>query len=167
MNARIPRADIQVRLALCLPRADAAAVAVTRRVLDGALAAIGVTDDCRGDIALALAEACANVVAHAQLGEEYHVTASTDADRCVIEVADTGIGLDVERLTADPVDRTVESGRGLQLIRACTDGIELLAVHPHGLTIRMTKTLAWESSVPRHNGGRYTPSTLNTRARLA
>jgi hypothetical protein len=80
----------------------------------------------------------------------------------VIEVADAGIGLDVERVTAEPIEPTADGGRGLQLFRACTDGMELLAVHPHGLMIRMTKTLAWESSLPRHNGGQYPASAMNT-----
>jgi serine/threonine-protein kinase RsbW len=152
LSAWMPGADVQIRLELCLPRADAGAVAVIRRVLDVALAALGVTDECRGDIALALTEACANAVAHAHLGDEYQVSACADADRCVIEVTDTGVGVDFGRVTAAP---TADSGRGLQLIRACTDRMELRAVRPHGLTIRMTKMLTWESNAPLKHLGQY------------
>ena len=111
-------ACIQVRLALRLPREDTGAVTVTRRVLDAALAALGVTNDCRSDIALALTEACANAVAHARSGNNYRVTASTHANLCVVEVADTGIGLDLDLIPAEPPAPTAESGRGLHLIRA-------------------------------------------------
>jgi serine/threonine-protein kinase RsbW len=136
-------ACIQVRLALRLPREDTGAVTVTRRVLDAALAALGVSNDCRSDIALALTEACANAVAHARSGNNYKVTASTHANLCVVEVADTGIGLDLDLIPAEPPAPTAESGRGLHLIRACTDGMELRAGRPHGLTVRMVKVLAW------------------------
>ena len=44
-----------------------------RRVLDGCLQTLGVTPDTRADIALALSEACANVIQHAGPGEEYEV----------------------------------------------------------------------------------------------
>jgi serine/threonine-protein kinase RsbW len=145
-TASTPGAGIQVRLALRLPREDTGAVTVTRRVLDAALAAMGVTNECRSDIALALTEACANAVAHAQLGNDYRVIASTHANLCVIEVADTGVGLDLDRVSAGPPAPTAESGRGLHLIRACTDGMELRAGRPHGLTVRMVKVLAWEES---------------------
>ena len=136
-------ACIQVRLALRLPREDTGAVTVTRRVLDAALAALGVTNDCRSDIALALTEACANAVAHARSGNNYRVTASTHANLCVVEVADTGIGLDLDLIPAEPPAPTARGGRGLHLIRACTDGMELRPGRPHGLTVRMVKVLAW------------------------
>ena len=71
------------------------------------------------------------------------MTASTHANLCVIEVADTGIGLDLDRIPAEPPAPTARSGRGLHLIRACTDGMELRAGRPHGLTVRMVKVLAW------------------------
>ncbi|HEV2256167.1 MAG TPA: ATP-binding protein, partial [Streptosporangiaceae bacterium] len=47
----------------------AASVPVTRRVLDRCLETLGVTPDTRADIALALGEACANVVQHAEPDE--------------------------------------------------------------------------------------------------
>ena len=46
---------------------DATSVPLTRRVLDAALASLGVTEDCRADVRLALSEACTNVVRHARL----------------------------------------------------------------------------------------------------
>jgi anti-sigma regulatory factor (Ser/Thr protein kinase) len=64
----------------------------------------------------------------------------------VIEVADTGIGLDLDRIPTGRPAPTAESGRGLHVIRACTDGMELRARRPHGLTVRMVKVLAWKST---------------------
>jgi serine/threonine-protein kinase RsbW len=154
INGWRPGEGLQVRLALSLPREDTAVVAVVRRIVDTALAALGVTQECRGDIALALTESCANAVSHAKVGDDYHVTVSTHADRCVIEVADTGIGLDLDRIPAEPPEPTAVSGRGLHIIRACTDEMELRAVRPHGLAIRMVKMLAWDRTHLRRNGFR-------------
>src|ERR1700748_1230888 len=85
-----PEVDgMEIKMALYLPR-DAASVPVTRRVLDRCLETLGVTPDTRADIALALSEACANVVQHAGPGEEYQVQVSTGNKQCVIEVADAG-----------------------------------------------------------------------------
>jgi len=54
-------------MVLFMPR-DAASVPVSRQVLDSCLETLGVTSDTRTDIALALGEACANVVQHAGPG---------------------------------------------------------------------------------------------------
>ena len=63
---------------------------VSRQVLDSCLETLGVTPDTRADIALALSEACANVIQHAGAGEEYEVLVSAKNRRCVIEVVNTG-----------------------------------------------------------------------------
>src|SRR2546430_628582 len=104
---------MEVRLALFLPR-DAVSVPLTRRILVAALASLGVTEDCRADIQLAVAEACGNVIRHAEPAQEYEVSVAFDAEQCTIEVVDTGQGgvaLDEPRPPA-----TEESGRGLHLI---------------------------------------------------
>src|ERR1700689_1523288 len=79
---------VEINLVLYLPR-DTASVPVTRQVLDGCLETLGVTPDTRADIALALTEACANVVLHAGPGDEYEVQARTRNGQCVIEVVNT------------------------------------------------------------------------------
>ena len=63
---------------------------MSRQVLDSCLETLGVTPDTRADIALALSEACANVILHAGRGEEYEVQVSARDRRCVIEVVNTG-----------------------------------------------------------------------------
>jgi len=82
---------MEIKVALSLPR-DAASVPMTRQLLDSCLDTLGVTPDTRADIALALSEACANVIQHAGPGREYEVMARTRDGRCIIEVLDTGAG---------------------------------------------------------------------------
>ena len=79
---------MEINMTLHLPR-DAASVPVSRQVLDSCLETLGVTPDTRADIALALSEACANVIQHAGPGEKYEVQVSAMDCRCVIEVVNT------------------------------------------------------------------------------
>jgi serine/threonine-protein kinase RsbW len=80
---------VEINMVLYLPR-DSASVPVSRRVLDGCLQTLGVTPDTRADIALALSEACANVIQHAGPGQEYEVQVSARNGQCAIEVVNTG-----------------------------------------------------------------------------
>jgi serine/threonine-protein kinase RsbW len=145
---------MEIKMALYLPR-DAASVPVTRRVLDRCLETLGVTPDTRGDIALALSEACANVVQHAGPGQEYHVQVSARNGQCVIEVVNAGTGtvqgshgtgrdrLGESALAGDLVPATAEHGRGLQIIHAVTDNMQLTGNERHGTTVHFEKTLQW------------------------
>src|ERR1700756_5119385 len=80
---------MEVKMVLYLPR-DAVSVPVSRQVLDSCLETLGVTPDTRADIALALTEACANVIQHAGPGEDYEVQVSAKNCQCAIEVVNTG-----------------------------------------------------------------------------
>ena len=147
---------MEIKMALYLPR-DAASVPVTRRVLDRCLETLGVTPDTRADIALALSEACANVVQHAGPGEEYQVQVSARNRQCVIEVVNAGSGTGTvqgsrgtgqERLggsafAGDPVPATAEHGRGLKIIHAVADNMQLTGNERHGTTVHLEKTLQW------------------------
>jgi len=132
---------------LSLPR-EAVSVPVTRQVLDGCLASLGVTPETRADIALALSEACANVVQHAGPGEEYQVQVSVGNGQCVIEVVNTGGGTGAEwvdgvTLTGDPVSPTAEHGRGLKMINAVVDNLQLTGNGRQGTTVHFEKKLDW------------------------
>ena len=147
---------MEIKMALYLPR-DAASVPVTRRVLDRCLETLGVTPDTRADIALALSEACANVVQHAGPSQEYQVQVSARNGQCVIEVVNAGSGIGTvdggcgtgqERLggsalAGDPVPATAEHGRGLKIINAVTDNMQLTGNERHGTTVHFEKTLEW------------------------
>src|SRR3954463_5437979 len=113
---------MEIRLSLSLPR-DRTTVPLTRRVLDSALAVFSVTKDCRDDIGLAVGEACANAVQHADAGADYEVTVTIHEDRCIIDVVDEGVGMDTA-VTADAA-ADAESGRGLRIIHALADMVEL------------------------------------------
>ena len=135
---------MRLEVALCLPRL-ARTVTIARRLLDTALSLMGVAEPCRADLSLALTEACANAVQHAHGASEYQVMVSTGRNRCVMEVIDTGVGLHHQRLDGngsggDGAGPSL-AGRGLRLIRACTDTVETHPVHPSGLRIRMSKAL--------------------------
>jgi serine/threonine-protein kinase RsbW len=157
---------VEIKMVLYLPR-DAASVPVSRHVLDGCLETLGVTPDTRADIALALTEACANVIQHAGPGDEYEVQASARNGQCAIEVVNTvsgdgkpgrdGSGTGTVRgdsgtgegrageiaLSGEPVPATAEHGRGLKIINAVVDNLELTGNEREGTTVHFKKTLQW------------------------
>jgi serine/threonine-protein kinase RsbW len=141
---------MEIKMALFLPR-DAASVPVSRQVLDGCLETLGVTEDTRTDIALALSEACANVVQHARSGVDYEVLATTCDGKCVIEVVNRGdrggapvpVGAALGPPSAEPVPATAEHGRGLKIIDAVVDNLELTGDGRDGTTVHFEKNLSW------------------------
>jgi serine/threonine-protein kinase RsbW len=151
---------LEIKIVLFLPR-DAASVPVSRQVLDSCLETLGVTPDTRSDIALALGEACANVIQHAGRGEEYEVLVRVRNCRCAIEVVNIGSG-DGEpardgdgirggsggeqanaALAGGPVPATAEHGRGLQIIDAVVDNLQLTDNERQGTIVHFEKTLEW------------------------
>jgi serine/threonine-protein kinase RsbW len=148
---------MEIKMVLHLPR-DAVSVPICRQVLNGCLETLGVTPDTRADIALALSEACANVVLHAGPGEEYEVQVSAKDRKCAIEVVNAGsfdsgptpdgrrpagepmVGFSV---TDQPVPATAERGRGLRIIDAVTENLQLTGNQRHGTTVHFEKTLEW------------------------
>jgi len=136
---------VEFKVVLFLPR-DAASVPISRQVLDGCLETLGVTADTRTDIALALSEACANVVLHAGAADEYEVIALASDDRCVIEVVNTGNGAVAMTPPSDPVPLMAEHGRGLKIIDAVTDKLWLTG---NGTTtVHFEKALEWVPGAP-------------------
>ncbi|HEY6790168.1 MAG TPA: ATP-binding protein [Trebonia sp.] len=141
---------MEIKIVLYLPR-DAASVPVCRQVLDSCLLTLGVTPDTRADIALALSEACANVILHAGPGEEYEVQVIARNRRCTVEVVNTGNldgGPAIDQpdgfaLPDDPVPVTAEHGRGLKIIDAVADNLQLTSNERQGTTVHFEKTLEW------------------------
>jgi serine/threonine-protein kinase RsbW len=155
---------VEIEMVLHLPR-DAASVPVSRQVLDSCLETLGVTPDTRADIALALGEACANVIQHAGSGEEYEVRASARNCRCAIEVVNNSVG-DGEpgpdgngtgtawsetggelagaiAVIDDRAPATAEHGRGLKIIDAVVDNLQLTGNERQGTIVHFEKTLEW------------------------
>jgi serine/threonine-protein kinase RsbW len=145
---------LEITMGLRLPH-DAASVPVSRQVLDGCLKNLGVAPDTRADIALALSEACANVIRHAGPGQEYGVQVSARNGKCVIEVIDAGSGdgtpgeegADWTALTGS-VPAVAEQGRGLKIIDAVTDNLQLSSNERLGTTVHFEKTLEWLPAAP-------------------
>jgi serine/threonine-protein kinase RsbW len=145
---------LEIQLALHLPR-DAVSVPVGRQVLDSCLDTLGVSADTRADIALALSEACANVVQHAGPGEEYEVQVSVRNRRCTIEVVNAGSGNgNGERapggfaIVDEPAAATAEHGRGLKIIEAVVDNLQLTGNGRQGTTVHFEKALEWAPGAP-------------------
>jgi serine/threonine-protein kinase RsbW len=137
---------VEIKMVLFLPR-DAASVPVSRQVLDGCLERLGVTAETRTDIALALSEACANVILHAAETDEYEVMASASDGRCVIEVINKGGALVVPAARPAPpadgaVPLTAEHGRGLKIMDAVVDNLRLTG-SGDGTTVHFEKALDW------------------------
>jgi serine/threonine-protein kinase RsbW len=152
---------VEIKIVLYLPR-DAVSVPVCRQVLDSCLVTLGVTPDTRADIALALSEACANVIQHAGPGEEYEVQVSARNRKCAIAVVNVRSpdgestpngsapqdGHGDERpdgfpLPGDAVPATAEHGRGLKIIDAVVDNLQLTRNERQGTTVHFEKTLEW------------------------
>ncbi|WP_244957357.1 ATP-binding protein, partial [Candidatus Frankia nodulisporulans] len=89
---------MEIKLSLSLPR-DEISIPVVRRICTQSLKVLGVIRECIDDVELALTEACANVLIHAQIEDEYEVSVGVDNEVAVIEVSDRGGGFD---LTVDP-----------------------------------------------------------------
>jgi serine/threonine-protein kinase RsbW len=177
--------DVEIKMVLFLPH-EAASVPVSRQVLDGCLQTLGVTPDTRADIALALTEACANVIQHARSDDQYEVQVRARNGRCAIEVVNAGSGngepapyrgeddegwAGAMALSSDPVPGTAEHGRGLKIINAVVDNLQLTGNEREGRTVHFEKTLDWlPGAAGQHlsrvdGGGEAQPGPAASRSR--
>lgn len=130
-------------------RREAASVPLARRLLLGTMETAGVDPDISYDLSVALSEACANAVEHANGTEsEYQVTAHIDGDRCRIEVIDHGPGFTAARTlrpACPPIVKAQpsEHGRGLFLIEALVDHVEFGTAPGSGAVVSFDKVLKW------------------------
>jgi len=134
---------VQIMLALSLPR-DEETIPVSRHIAVGAMSEIGVTEDCMQDIAIALTEACTNVLKHSGPGDEFEVSLEVDEDGCVIRVVDTGHGFDSKSLGLSHADSSAEQGRGIELMRALVDTVKFISKPEAGTIVHLEKTLTFE-----------------------
>jgi serine/threonine-protein kinase RsbW len=148
----------KVRFCLVFER-ELVSVPVMRRVLGDTLRGMGVNEESVDDILLAATEACTNVVLHAgQATPAYSVAATVDRSGCRVEVADDGQGCRprlarARRRAADhgtgDVANLAESGRGLAIMRACVDDVELRTAPGRGTRVVLDKRLEWEGPLRR------------------
>jgi len=99
------------------------------------------------DVAVALSEACSNVIRHASGTDEYGVRLSVSPTACEIEVRDLGPGIDrslVEGADDLPVE-IAENGRGLQLLQVLMDELQFVR-EDETTTVRLIKR--WDGLAP-------------------
>jgi serine/threonine-protein kinase RsbW len=137
---------MRMKIALWLPR-TADSVYLARHVLDRIFSAFGVRPDCRQEIALAVSEACTNVVRHADGPAEYRLAAESTDSECTIVVDDDGPGLTAPQPTEMPAIDTT-GGRGFPLMRTLSDRVEVQRRHGGGVSIRLRKNLRWHPGAP-------------------
>jgi serine/threonine-protein kinase RsbW len=137
---------MRMKIALWLPR-TADSVYLARHVLDRIFCAFGVRPDCRQEIALAVSEACTNVVRHAGAAEYRLAAESTDSE-CTIVVDDDGPGLDTPQPTEEMPAVDTTGGRGFPLMRTLSDRVEVQRRHGGGVSIRLRKNLRWHPGAP-------------------
>ena len=134
---------MRIILALSLPR-DERTIPVSRHIAVNAMVEVGVIEDCIQDIAVALTEACTNVLKHSGPGDEFEVSLELDDDQCVIRVVDTGRGFDSDAVGAGHADTSAEQGRGVELMRAFVDSVRLISKPEAGTIVHLEKALDFE-----------------------
>lgn len=112
-----------VRMQVELP-SDARYVPVLRKLVSCLLADVGLPEEPSEDLQIAVSEACANVVRHAEGVAVYTISLVLDDEGVEIEVRDAGLRTarsPVEHGPDAELDLDEEHGRGLHLMRAVTD----------------------------------------------
>jgi anti-sigma regulatory factor (Ser/Thr protein kinase) len=145
LGAGAPRADDTALLALTVlgPRgggvrvelpAERDSVTAARRVLQGLLDDVGASAEERYELSVAVSDACANAIEHAYGPEDatFALSAELSDDEIVIEVSDSG---------AWRAQRGANRGRGLLLMDAYTDSLEVDR-RSDGTTVRMRRRLS-------------------------
>jgi serine/threonine-protein kinase RsbW len=156
---------VDVNWTLLLPR-EAQSVGKARRMLRDTADLVGMDPDITFDLGVALTEACANVIEHSGQAEVhgqrapdgYWVAAGISADRCWVDVIDNGVGFAPRRLVevrgrrvpatvpANPADMA-ESGRGLMLIEALCDRVDIRNHPARGAMIHFERDLKPRASM--------------------
>ena len=131
---------MKIELQVCLPR-DSVTLPVVRHIAVCALDELGVSATDVDDVALALTEACANVVRHSGVDDEYEVHLTVESETCEIRVVDTGRGFDSSVLTQDMAPAGAEQGRGVGLLRALVDRVQFDSRPEAGTVVHLVKQL--------------------------
>ena len=134
---------------LTLPT-DARLISQTRRMFTGYLAEMGVDDDDVSDVALALAEACTNVMrpAFTEPDQSFHLRAELGPREVDLVVEDTGSGIPLGSGASMP-DPSATSGRGLQIMRQVMTSVDVeTAPDRTGTRVHMRKSLRTAGLVP-------------------
>jgi serine/threonine-protein kinase RsbW len=134
---------VEIRYSLRLPR-DVVTVPLVRTICRDAMNRLGVTADCQGDVALALTEACANVVQHAGGDADYEVLIDFAGEICHIRVLDQGRGIDLRDSGRTETIVDQDNGRGIVLMRLLVDRIAFESRPEDGTIVHLQKRLQLE-----------------------
>lgn len=138
---------MEIHMGVCLPR-DAVTVPLVRSAIAHTLRLFGADEECVHEVSLAVSEACTNVVSHAAGDDEYEVTVRVDADRCSIDVKNTGAGFDSSSL-ADVMPSTESArGRGVAIMRAVMDRVDLISSPEAGTIVHLVRNLTVREDSP-------------------
>lgn len=118
-----------------------ASVAAARRMVTEALVGVDVEPAALEDIRLAVSEACSNAVLHGPATGTYEVSLRLHGESCEIQVRDAGPGPDLVSLPDSLPPVASPSGRGLAIMRAVMDEVEVRADPDHGTVVRLVKRL--------------------------
>lgn len=105
------------------------------------------TVDELGDVKTAVSEAVTNSIVHGYPGQEgeVEISVSREGNTVHIEVKDFGVGIDDIEKARKPFYTTrpeeERSGMGFTVMESFMDGLEVEPTLPHGLTVKMHKTL--------------------------
>ena len=133
---------MELSLALTLPR-DEQTVPVARHIVRNAMEQVGVEETCVYDVELALSEACTNVLLHSGPGDQYVVRLDLEDRVGVIRVIDVGHGFDSARLRAEDPTPEAEQGRGLRLMQALVDRVDLTSRPEAGTIVTLEKAMTY------------------------
>jgi len=131
---------MKIDLEICLPR-DNSTLPVIRHIAICALGELGVTASAIDDVALALTEACTNVVKHSGVDDEYEVHLVVTDGLCEISVIDSGHGFDSAVVPRGMAPGSAEQGRGLALLTALVDEVSFESRPKDGTVVRLVKQL--------------------------
>jgi anti-sigma regulatory factor (Ser/Thr protein kinase) len=130
----VASADVPTRTFAFTFTALPMAVPIVRRSMQRFAERIGLNEDQRFALLAACGEAIANAVEHAYVGAPglVRVSAHASQDRLVVSIEDEG--------KWRPAQRRDERGRGLPLMRALMDAVEI-RTHQARTEVRLTMTL--------------------------
>ena len=131
---------MRIALEICLPR-DALTLPIVRHITICALDELGVAPTHVDDVALALTEACTNVVRHSGVDDEYEVRLVVNDNVCHITVVDAGRGADASVLTQGMAPASAEQGRGLAILAALVDRVRFESRPQAGTVVHLVKEL--------------------------
>ena len=133
---------MELSLALTLPR-DKQTVPVARHIVRNAMEQVGVEETCVDDVELALSEACTNVLLHSGPGDQFVVRLDLEDRLGVLRIIDVGHGFDSAKVQATDDLVEAEQGRGLGVMQAVVDRVDLTSRPEAGTIVTLEKVLSY------------------------